>query len=122
MIISEKRRFKERDNITIETDKIMRKMKHEYECIILEKEKEKTEYKQKMATAAQSVQALIIANDGLILDKEMVTKNTPPCIQVSWFINFLFICFIFLGVGFLTQAVHCQDERCPRVYQGGGEG
>ena len=54
----------------------MRNMKHEYECFVLEKEIEKTEYKQKMDTAAQSVQALIIANDGLILDKEKFPLTT----------------------------------------------
>ena len=55
---------------------MMRNMKHEYECFVLEKEIEKTEYKQKMDTAAQSVQALIIANDGLILDKEKFPLTT----------------------------------------------
>ena len=88
MLVNEKRRFEDRENLTIETDNIMRNMKHENECILLEIEREKTEHRQKMDTVAQSVQAFIIANDVLISDKEIVVKNTPPCNLVSWFISF----------------------------------
>ena len=121
MIINKKRRFEEKQNLTIETDNIMRKIKDENEYILLEIVREKTEHRKKMDTVAQSVQALIIANDILISDKEMVAKKTPPCNQVIWFINYLFICFIFLGVGWLKWTVHCQDEGCPRVHQSGDE-
>ena len=82
IIVDEKRRFEEKDNIILETGQKIAKMKQENQYLELEIEKEKTKYNGNNDNLVKSVQALMLENGFLLKDKENATKKTPARVQV----------------------------------------